>query len=92
MKTSKTELHALHSAPSISIKTDSGAQLSTHSLQGTLHADYKYLGVYLFTSPNPLLWCALLGSELQIRFCSECKYDGRQILCSETIVQGAHEE
>ena len=53
----------MHGASPVTICTPSKASLSTHSPNGTPHTYYKYLGVFLFTDPNPLLLYELLNNE-----------------------------
>ena len=62
---SKTELHSMEKAPQTTIKAPSGRRLSTID-QKTLAARKvcKYLGVYLFTEPDPILTYALAKSEI----------------------------
>ena len=64
MNTSKTEPHSLHGAAPVTIKSASGATLSTHTPQRTPHTHYKYLGVFFFTEPNPVLLYELLQNEI----------------------------
>ena len=62
---SKTELHSMGEAPETTITAPSGRRLTTID-QKTLapRKGYKYLGVYLFTEPNPILTYELAKSEI----------------------------
>ena len=64
MNISKTELHAMHGASPVTICTPSKASLSTHSPNSTPHTYEKYLDVFLFIDPNPLLLYELLNKEI----------------------------
>ena len=64
MNISKAELHAMQGTSPVTICTPSKASLSTHCPNGTPHTYYKYLGVFLFTDPNPVLLYELLNNEI----------------------------
>ena len=64
MNTLKTKLHSLQGAAPVTIKSASGATLSTHTPQGTPHSHYKYLGMFFFTEPNAILLYELLQNEI----------------------------
>ena len=62
---SKTELHSMGSAPQTTVTSPTGKQLS--AIDPATRAPrrvYKYLGVYLFTDPDPALTYELAKSEI----------------------------
>ena len=63
MNISKMELHTMHGASPVTVITKSKASLSTYFSNGTPHPHYKYLGVFFFTDPKPLLLYESLNNE-----------------------------
>ena len=62
---SKTELHSMGKAPQTTITAPSGKRLSTINPKTLAPRKvYKYLGVYLFTDPDPILTFELAKSEI----------------------------
>ena len=62
---SKTELHSMGKAPQTTITAPSGKRLSTIDPKALAPRKvYKYLGVYLFTDPDPTLTYELAKSEI----------------------------
>ena len=62
---SKTELHSIGKAPQTTIRAPSGKRLSTINPRTLAPRKvYKYLGVYLFTDPQPSLTYELAKSEI----------------------------
>ena len=62
---SKTEIHSMAKAPQTTITARSGKRLSTIDPKTLAPRKvYKYLGVYLFTDPDPTLTYELAKSEI----------------------------
>ena len=70
MNIQKTELQAFFNTPHATICSPSGSSLSTLDKHGSPHAYYKYLGIFLFTSPDPNLLFELCLSEINSFFAS----------------------
>ena len=64
----KTKIHAMNGTSGVLICTESGAHLSTHTEFHVPHKFYKYLGVFLFTDPDPQLLYELLQAEISSFF------------------------
>ena len=66
---SKTELHSMRKAPRTTITAPSGKRLSTIDPKTLAPRKvYKYLGVFLFTDPDPILTYELAKSEIRFFF------------------------
>ena len=62
---SKTELHGMGKATQTTITAPTEKRLSTIDAKTVAPQKvYKYLGVYLFTDPDPTLTCDLAKSEI----------------------------
>ena len=68
MNIKKTELHAMNNAQHTVLSTPTGTTIATFNSHHKPHSFYKYLGVFIFTNPDPALLQQLIMSEIQSFF------------------------
>ena len=68
MNVKKTELHAMNQTKHTRLSTPTGTTISTFNTNNQPHSFYKYLGVFIFTNPDPALLQQLILSEIHSFF------------------------